>query len=225
MEPPHRYLREPADSVVHHADYLNARDDHALCGKVFQNASALTQPERADAVCPGCEAQLIGYHLEWWRAKALAATAELEELRAKYHEPEQSAGTEPPPVAAAGAVEDQADSAAEPAPSEAATFLDRARRELTELCQGFDGAVPFYRLKNTMQDFSDRLNDDERALLAQEIGPDSSLIRWATIEAESLGSSITNNRVRENTDMMWEEWLQESQPAPTKTKRRFGRSR
>ena len=88
-----------------------------------------------------------------------------------------------------------------------------------------DGAVPFFRLNKTMQDFSDRLNDDERVLLAQEIGSESSLIRWATTEVETLGLSVTNNRVQENSDMMWQEWLQESQQAPTKTKRRFGRSR
>ena len=115
---------------------------------------------------------------------------------------------------------------AESAPTEATTFLDSARRELTELCRQVDSAVPFYRLNKTMQDFSDTLNDDERALLAREIGSDSSLIRWATTEVESLGLSVTNNRVQENSDMMWQEWLQESQQqVPTKTKRRFGRSR
>jgi hypothetical protein len=60
------------------------------------------------------------------------------------------------------------------APTEATTFLDRARRELTEVCRQFDGAVPFFRLNNTMQNFSDKLDDRERALLAQEIGADSS---------------------------------------------------
>ena len=114
---------------------------------------------------------------------------------------------------------------AKSAPTEATTFLDSARRELTELCRQVDSAVPFYRLNKTMQDFSDTLNDDERALLAREIGSDSSLIRWATTEVESLGLSVTNNRVQENSDMMWQEWLQESQQAPTKTKRRFGRSK
>ncbi len=68
-----------------------------------------------------------------------------------------------------------------------------------------------------MQDFSDTLTDDERVLLAQEVGSDSSLIRWATTEIEILGLSVTNNRVQENSDMMWQEWLQESQQAPTKT--------
>jgi len=113
----------------------------------------------------------------------------------------------------------------ESAPTEATTFLDRARRELAELCSQFDRAVPFFRLNKTMQDFSDKLNDNERAVLAREIGSESSLIRWATTEVESLGLSVTNNRVQENSDMMWQEWLQESQQVPTKTKRRFGRSR
>ena len=61
-----------------------------------------------------------------------------------------------------------------------------------------------------MQDFSDKLNDDEQGGPAREIGSDSSLIRWATTEVESLGLSVTNNRVQENSDMMWQEWLQES---------------
>ena len=114
---------------------------------------------------------------------------------------------------------------AESAPAEASTFLDHARRELTDLCRRFDGAVPFYRLNNTMQDFSDKLDDHDRVLLAQEIGSDGSLIRWATTEVEVLGLSVTNNRVQENSEMTWEEWLQESQQAPTKAKRRFGRSK
>jgi hypothetical protein len=152
----------------------------------------------------------------------LAATAELEALRAKYPELVQPAGTESARVPAREVERDQA---FEPVPTEATTFLDHARRELSELCGEFDGAVPFYRLNKTMQDFSDKLNDDDRAALAREIGSDSSLIRWATTEVESLGLSVTNNRVQENSDMMWQEWLQESQQVPTKTKRRFGRSR
>lgn len=204
--------------MVHHADYLNGLDDRALCGVPVQDPAALTQVDTADALCTDCEAQLVVYHLEWWRSRALAVTAELDALRVKYPELVQPAS-----YTAAEVEQDQADDAA---PTEATTFLDSARRELTELCRQADSAVPFYRLNKTMQDFSDTLNDDERALLAREIGSDSSLIRWATTEVESLGLSVTNNRVQENSDMMWQEWLQESQqPAPTKTKRRFGRSR
>jgi hypothetical protein len=222
VEPPHSYLREPSASVAHHADYLSARDGYALCGAAIQNATAIAETDNADALCPDCEAQLVVYHLEWWRSRALAVTAELEALRAKYPELVQSAGTD---SASAPATENQQDQAIEPVPTEATTFLDRARRKLSELCGEVDKAVPFYRLNKAMQDFSDKLNDDERAALAQEIGSDSSLIRWATTEVESLGLSVTNNRVQENSDMMWQEWLQESQQVPTKTKRRFGRSR
>jgi hypothetical protein len=207
---------------VHHADYLSARDGYALCGVAIQNATALPETDSADALCPDCEAQLVVYHLEWWRSRALAVTAELDALRVKYPGLVQSAGTESADVPAAETEQDQA---VESAPTESTTFLDFARRELSELCSQFDGAVPFYRLNKTMQDFSDRLNDDDRAVLAREIGSDSSLIRWATNEVESLGLSVTNNRVQENSDMMWQEWLQESQQVPTKTKRRFGRQK
>ena len=94
VEPPHRYVRDASASVVHHADYLNRRDDHALCGAAFEDAATLTQTDRADAMCPDCEAQLVVYHLEWWREKAQAATAELEELRVKYRELQESADTQ-----------------------------------------------------------------------------------------------------------------------------------
>jgi hypothetical protein len=223
VEPPHSFVRDASASLTHHADYLNRRGDHSLCGLALKDPVTLGRTSGADAVCPDCEAQLITYHLEWWRAKAQEATAELEELRAKYRELTESADTDSPHTAATDVGHDLG-SPAGSAPNEAPSFLDRARRELTDLCRPLDSAVPFYRLNNLMQEFSDKLDDDERVLLAQEIGPDSSLIRWATTEVENLGLSVTNNRVQENSDMMWEEWLQESQQAP-KTKRRFGRSR
>jgi hypothetical protein len=210
--------------VVHHVDYLNARDDHTLCGVAIGAASSSTHVDAADALCPDCEAQLVVYHLEWWRTKALAVTAELDELRAKYPDLFRPADAETPE---APAVEAKPDHVVVVTTDSASTdaFLDRARLELTDLCRQFEGAVPFYRLKNTMQDFSDRLDDTERLLLAQEVGADSSLIRWATTQVEILGFTVTNNRVQENSDMMWQEWLEESQQAPPKTKRRFGRSR
>jgi hypothetical protein len=208
--------------VVHHADYLNALDDHALCGELFEDPTALTQVDGADSLCADCEARLVEYHLQWWRSRAFAATAELDALRVKYPELVQSADTESPDIPTAEVEQDQA---AARGPAEATTLLDSARRELAELCAQFDGAVPFYRLNNTMQDFSDKLSDEERLLLDRSIGSDSSLIRWATTEVESLGLSVTNNRVRENSDMSWQDWLQESQQVPTKTKRRFGRSK
>jgi len=208
---------------VHHSDYLNRRDGHALCGAALQDAAQLSEPVAADAICPDCELKLVVYHLEWWRERALAATDELEALRLKYGEPAPSADADSPPVDAAEAQPTPAE--AEPAPAVASTFLDHARRELTNLCRQFDGAVPYFRLKNAMQDFNDKLDDHDRMLLAQEVASSGSLIRWATVEVESLGLSITNNRVQENSEMTWEEWLQESKQAPTKTKRRFGRSR
>ena len=212
--------------MVHHADYLNTRDDHALCGAALPNSTALTQTDTADALCADCEARLVVYHLEWWRDRAQAATAELEELRAKYRELQERAGTQHPASAPAQvdevwAQEDPPDQSE----TEPTTFLDQARRDLTELCRQFDGAVPHWRLKNTMQAFSDKLDTHQRVLLAEEIGTDGSLIRWATIEVETRGWQVTNSPVQENSEMMWEEWLQESHQAPRKTKRRFGRSR
>jgi hypothetical protein len=198
--------------VLHHADYLGLHKDQALCGVAFQNPLIQNDTRNADAICPDCEAKLVEYHLAWWREKALRATAELEALRAKYGEPAESVDAEPS--------RDFTDEAAEPT-----TLLDHARRELTELCLQFDGAVPYFRLKNAMQAFSDKLETQQRVDLAQEIGADGSLIRWSTTEVESRGWSVINSPVQENTDMMWEEWLHEAQQAPTKAKRRFGRSR
>jgi hypothetical protein len=198
--------------VVHHADYLDRRDGHALCGDALE---APVPAEPAGAVCPNCEARLVEYHLTWWRQQAEAATAELEALRVRYRDLEQRAGVATSDPAAAG----------DPTPSTGDTFLDRARRELMELCRQFNGAVPYFRLKNAMQAFSDRLDDGERVDLAREVGADGSLIRWATTEVEKRGWQVTNSPVQESTEMMWEEWLQESQQPATKTKRRFGRSR
>jgi len=202
--------------VIHHADYLNGRDDRALCSAELQDATAVPRVDATDAVCGDCAARLTAYHLQWWRAKALALSAELEALRAKHPELVEA------PAAPAVEVPVPASEADRTEPP--ATVLDSARRELAGLLEQFEGAVPFYRLKNAMQDFSDRLSDDDRLRLAQEIGPDSSLIRWATAEVERRGLSVANNRVQKNEVMMWQEWLQESQPAP-KPKRRFGRSR
>jgi hypothetical protein len=216
--------------VVHHADYLNDRDDQALCGVTFSDSTAATEPDTADALCPDCEARLVVYHLEWWRERALAATAELEALHAEYRELEERVGLQP--VAPAPREVDDAQrrdpfaaDADADADADETTFLAQARRELTELCRQFDGAVPYWRLKNTMQDFNDRLETHERVLLAKEIGADGSLIRWATTRVETLGWQVTNSPVHENSEMMWEEWLQESHQVSKKTKRRFGRSK
>ena len=71
---------------MHHGDYLNRRDDQALCGVAFENPAQLDPTIRPVAVCPDCEAKLVEYHLKWWRERAEAATAELDELRVKYRE-------------------------------------------------------------------------------------------------------------------------------------------
>jgi hypothetical protein len=212
--------------VVHHADYLNVRVDRALCGASLQNPTASTQTAAADALCPDCQAQLVVYHLEWWRERALKATADLDKFRAEYGDLPERADTERLASAEAQIDEDSSeDIPTDHAEAEPTTLLDRARRELTELCRQFDGAVPYWRLKNLMQEFSDRLDTHQRVLLAEEIGTDGSLIRWATIQVDTLGWKVTNSPVQENSERMWEEWLQESHQAPKKTKRRFGRSR
>ena len=81
------------------------------------------------------------------------------------------------------------------------TLLDHARRELAELCRQFDGALPYFRLKNTMQAFSDKL--ESRRASASRTGDRrlmASLIRWSTMEVEALGWSVTNNPVQGDSD-------------------------
>ncbi len=170
--------------MAHHADYLERREDHALCGAAIQDATTLTQVRGHDSICPDCEEKLVLYHLEWWRDKALAATAELEALRAEHPEPEESP------------VQVEPDESTDEPDAEPTTLLDHARRELATLCREFDEAVPYFRLKNTMQAFSDRLESDERVLLAQEIGGDGTLIRWSTTEVEALGWHVSNSPVQ-----------------------------
>jgi hypothetical protein len=226
VEPPHSYLQEASASVVHHADYLNTRDDHALCGVELKNPSVVPETATAGALCSACQAKLVVYHLQWWRQKAEAAIAELEELRGKNRELQGHTGT---PRLATGSAELDVDSSGavddDPAVTGSTTFLDQAQQELVELCRQFDGAVPYFRLNRIMQAFSDRLDAGQRVFLAQEIGSDGSLIRWATTKVETLGWQVTNNRVGENSDRMWEEWLEESRQAPSKSKRRVGRFR
>ncbi|WP_083126688.1 hypothetical protein [Mycolicibacterium tusciae] len=205
MEPPHTYIREASASVAHHADYLDRRDTHALCGAAIDDVTTLTDP---DTVCPECEQKLIQYHLAWWRETALAATAEVEALRAKYGEAVESDAT-----------------TAEPEETEPTTLLDHARRELTKLCREFDDAVPYFRLKNAMQAFSDGLESDQRVLLAQEIGGDGTLIRWSTMEVETLGWHVSNSPVQGDSGANWDAWVQDSYQSPKKSKRRFGRAR
>jgi hypothetical protein len=214
VEPPHSFVRETSASVVHHADYLSRRQNHALCGVAVENATTPPQPDSADAICPDCEERLVLYHLEWWREQALAATADLAALRAKHGE-----------LAESPAQVEQDDSTEEPAETEPTTLLDHARRELAMLCREFDEAVPYFRLKNTMQAFSDRLESDERVLLAQEIGGDGTLIRWSTTQVEALGWHVSNSPVQGDSEATWDAWIQDSYQPPKKAKRRFGRAR
>lgn len=213
VEPPHSYIREPSASVTHHANYLERRDNHALCGAAIENATPLAATDIAGAICPDCEGKLVVYHLEWWRDKALAATAELEALRAKH-----------PELAHPEHVDPTVEAVDEPA-AEPTTLLDHARRELATLCREFDETVPYFRLKNTMQAFSDRLESDERVLLAQEIGGDGTLIRWSTTEVEALGWHVSNSPVQGDSEATWDAWIQDSYEPTKKAKRRFGRAR
>jgi hypothetical protein len=217
VEPPHRYVQETSSSVVHHADYLNRRDDRALCGAALENPAALGAVPAA-AVCPHCEAKLVEYHLTWWRETAEAAAAELAALRVKYRE-------------MTGSVDEQMDIGAELQPESTAeqdeatpaSFLDQARKELLELCRRFDGTVPYRHVKSSMQAFSDRLSSDERVLLAQEIGADGSLIRWCTAEIERRGSRVANNPVSGEAEDMVDAWLHDTYQTPKKSGWRLGR--
>ena len=245
VDPPHSYLHETSASVVHHGDYLNRRDDRALCGVALENPAQLGPTIRPAEVCPDCEAKLIEYHLKWWRERAEAATAELDGLRVKYRElaeyvdsqrpqvagsqhPEQvggdPSGENPESRRAIGGVP-QAGSAAEQDETTPASLLDQARKEVLELCRQFAETVPYFRVKNSMDAFSDRLSSDERVLLAHQIGADGSLMRWCTKEIETLGWQVTNNPVHGDAEDMMDAWTQDLYQTPKKTKWRLGRSR
>jgi hypothetical protein len=245
VEPPHSYVQETSSSVVHHGDYLNRRNDHALCGVAFENPTPLGPAIRPLAVCPDCEAKLAEDHLKWWRERAEAATAELDELRVKYRElaeyvdnhGRQVAGLqhqarvrgdpsgENPESRRENEGKPQAGSTAEQDETTSTSLLDQARKELLELCRRFDEAVPFWRVKNSMDAFSDKLNSDERVRLAHEIGSGGSFIRWCTTEIEGLGWRVTNNPVRGDADAMMDAWTQDLYQTPKKTRWRLGRSR
>jgi hypothetical protein len=231
VEPPHTYLQQTSASVVHHRDYLNRRDDHALCGVALENPATLSPGVRPVAMCPDCEAKVVEYHLTWWRERAEAASAELDELRAKYRDlaervdnQHRSEGEDPDSRRQREGVP-QGDSTAEEPETEPTTFLGHARRELLELCRQFDGTVPYWRLKNTMQAFSDKLTSDERVLLAHEIGADGSLIRWCTTEIESRGWRVADNPVSGGPESMMDAWIDDAYQTPKKTRWRLGRSR
>ena len=221
--------------MVHHQDYLNRRDDHALCGASFENPATSDPTIRAFAVCPDCEARLVEYHLKWWREKAEAATAQLDALRIRYDELAASIDDQGPAVASSSGdhperpnneEEPQAGSTADQGETMPTSLLDQARKELLELCRGFDEAVPYWRVKKRMDAFSDKLNSDQRVLLAQEIGADGSFMRWCTTEIESHGWQVTNNPVHGDADAMMDAWTEDHlYQTPKTTKWRLGRPR
>ncbi|WP_234806253.1 hypothetical protein [Mycolicibacterium celeriflavum] len=226
MEPPHSYIRESSASVVHHSDYLNRRDDHALCGMVLESPTTLGQAAGAVAICPDCQAKLAEYHLAWWRDKARAVAAELEDLRVKYQELMERSGDSDSETAPRIEPEPQGDPTVGHDEAEPVSLLDHARVELLRLCrQCREEAVPHWRLKTTMQAFSDKLSADERVRLAQEIGADGSLIRWCTTEVVNLGWQVSNSPVQGEPEEMWDAWTHDSYQTPKKTKWRLGRPR
>jgi hypothetical protein len=244
VEPPHSYVHEASSSVLHHGDYLNRRNDRALCGVVFEKPAQPGPTIRPVAVCPDCEAKLVEYHLKWWRERAEAATAELDELRVKYRELAESVDNQrrqvaglqhPAPVMGGPSGENpesrreidgepQAGSTGEQRETTPTSLLDQARKELLALCRRFDEAVPYWRVKNTIDAFSDKLKSDERVLLAHEIGADGSLMRWCTKEIEGLGWQVTNNPVHGDAEEMMDAWTQDFYQTPKKTNWRLGRS-
>jgi hypothetical protein len=245
VEPPHNYVHEASSSVVHHEDYLNRRDDQALCGIAFEKPARIGPTIRPVAICPDCEAKLAEYHLKWWRERAEAATAELDGLRVKYGElaeyvdnqRRQVAGLQhPAPVTGDPSGENpeslrevdggpQAGWTDEQRETTPTSLLGQARKELLELCRRFDETVPYWRVKNSIDAFSDRLKSDERVLLAHEIGAEGSFIRWCTREIEGLGWQVTNSPVHGDADDMMEAWTEDFYQPPKKTKWRLGRSR
>jgi hypothetical protein len=210
-------MHEASSSVVHHSDYLNRSNDQPLCGATFEKPARLDPTIHPVAVCPDCEAKLPEYHVIWWREKAEAAIAELDELRAKYREPAKNADNERP----APVTEDLAGDHDETAPT---SLLDQARRELLELCRRSDETVPYWRVKNTTDAFTDKLKSDERLLLAQEIGTDGNFVRWFIREIEGLGLQVTDSPVHGDAGDMMDAWTHEIYPPPKKTKWRLGRS-
>ncbi|MDA4107512.1 hypothetical protein [Mycolicibacterium holsaticum] len=213
---------------MHHEDYLTSSDDHALCGITFEGPTRLDRAARPVAVCPDCEARLIEYHLVWWRDKALAALAENDELRIKNRELAASAEDRSAARAAPRPERQRAPQGASPAghtDAQPGSLLDQARTELLELCQQFDGAVPYRRVKTTMQAFSDKLDSDDRARLAQQIGNDGSLLRWSTTEVQKHGWSVTDNPVQASPEEMWDYWTRDAHQTPKPSRWRMARSR
>ena len=231
--------------MVHHGDYLNRRNEQALCGVAFETPARLGPTIRPVAVCPDCEAKLAEYHLKWWRERAEAAMAELDGLRVKYRElteyvdnqRRQVAGLQHPALVMEDPSgenpesrreidgEPHAGSTGKQGETTPTSLLDQARKELLELCRRFDETIPYWRVKNTIDTFSDKLKPVERVLLAHEIGADGSFTRWCTREIEGLGWQVTNSPVQGDADEMMDAWTHDLYQPPKKTKRRLGRSR
>ncbi|MGV0604531.1 hypothetical protein [Mycolicibacterium sp. XJ1904] len=220
MEPPHSYVRDTSASVVHHGDYLNRDTHQALCGLVFTSATILGDVAGEGPVCADCEAKLAQYHAAWWRERALAVEGELEELRIRYRQLTGQTEEAQEPSSKSAQATDSPGTDEEPT-----SLLGRARVELRALCRQCDGVVPYWRLKTTMQAFSDQLSTDDRVQLAQEIGADGSLIRWCTTEIGNLGWQVTNSPVQEESEAMWDAWTHDAYQTPKKNKWRLGRSR
>jgi hypothetical protein len=155
------------------------------------------------AVCPDCEVRLVEYHLKWWRQKGEAATAKLDALRVRYDELAAYVDNRVPNVASSrgeqaesGLDNDekpQAGSTADEGETLPTSPLDQDRKGLLEVCRKFDDAVSVWRVKKSMESFGDKLNSDERLLLAQEIGAERSFIRWYMTEIESHGWQVATN--------------------------------
>jgi hypothetical protein len=241
VEPPHSYVHDASSSVVHHQDYLNRHEDQALCGAAFETPARLDPTIRPVAVCPDCEVRLAEYHLKWWRERAEAATAELDELRVKYRELAGDVDSQRRQVAglqhavpvmgdlrgenAGSRSEPEAGATSEEGETTSTPLLDHARKELLELCRPFDEAVPFWRVKKSIDAFNDKLESDERVLLAHEIGADGNFIRWCIKEIGSLGWQVTNSPVHGDADDMMDAWTEDFYQPPKKTKGWLGRSR
>lgn len=245
VEPPHSYVHDASSSVVHHQDYLNGGSDQPLCGAAFEKPARLGPTIRPVTVCPDCVAKLAEYHVKWWREKAEEAAAELDGLRGKYRELAEYVDNQHRPVAGLQHPapvmgdpsgehpesrseidgEPQADATTEHGETTPTSLLDQARKELVELCRPFDEAVPYWRVKNSVDAFSDKLKSDERLLLAHEIGADGPFTRWCIREIEGLGWQVTNSPVNGDADDMMDAWAQDLYQPPKKTKWRLGRPR
>ena len=179
--------------VAHHADYLERREDHALCGATLENADTLINQAVPTQFALTAKKNWFATISNGGASKALAATAELETLRAKYGELD---GTPLVQLEEEGSTE-------EPAETEPTTLLDHATRTRGPL-SGIRRRGPLCSPEEHEQAFSERLESHERLVLAQEIGGDGSLMRWSTTAVKALGLHVANNPVQEEPEAMWD---------------------